>query len=56
MYIFNIYVYICIYMYIYIVRKSQETKTLILIVSCLYGNLRSSCYTKLINGYRKFTI
>ena len=34
----------------------MKTKPLILIVSCPYGNLQSSRYTKLINGYRKFTI
>ena len=28
----------------------------LLLVSCPYGNLQSSRYTKLINGYRKFTI
>ena len=44
-------------MYIYIyVNKLWKTELLILLVSCPYGNLQSSRYTKLINGYRKFTI
>ena len=37
----------------YIKRENKVSK--ILSVSCPYGNLQSSCYTILINGYRKFT-